>query len=227
MSMRLLSRLLRDERAAAAEFALVLPAFLLFLLGTIDVGRYIWAVNENAKAVQTGARWAVVTDIIPGGDVGCTTPPAATAGMKCYSYAIHGGIQQGATVQVEDFPTTVCFTDTDVASLECICDGEFCPGPFDISVDAAGIEAFTALTQRMSVVQPRIGAANVVITYAWSGLGYAGDPNGPDVSPLVTVGLRDMEFRPIFLLGTIGVNLPGGAYSLTMEDGDGNRAYAR
>ena len=32
--------------ASAAEFALVLPIFLLFLLGLIDVGRFAWSFNE-------------------------------------------------------------------------------------------------------------------------------------------------------------------------------------
>ena len=60
---------LRDGRgASAAEFALVLPLFLLFLLGTVDAGRYIWTVNEAEKATQIGARWAVATQLIPGGD---------------------------------------------------------------------------------------------------------------------------------------------------------------
>lgn len=214
-------RLWRDERGNAAEFALVVPAFLVFLLGTIDVGRFIWAVNENAKAVQIGARWAVATDIIPGGDVGCaTTPPPASAGMKCYSYAIHGGILQGTTVPEADFPTTVCSAASDAASLACTCTG--CP--FDTSVDGAGLAAFNALATRMHRIQPRIDADNIVITYEWSGLGYAGDPNGPDVSPMVTVALRNMEFRPIFLGGMVAVGLPGGAYGLTMEDGDGGYA---
>ena len=53
-----------DSAASAAEFALVLPPFLLFLLGTLDVGRFIWFVNENEKAAQIGARWAVATDFI-------------------------------------------------------------------------------------------------------------------------------------------------------------------
>ena len=48
--MSLLRAFLRDRRgASAAEFALVLPLFLLFLLGTIDAGRYIWAVNEAER----------------------------------------------------------------------------------------------------------------------------------------------------------------------------------
>ena len=37
----------RDERAtSAAEFALVLPVMLFFLLGIIDVGRFMWYVSQ-------------------------------------------------------------------------------------------------------------------------------------------------------------------------------------
>ncbi len=58
----------RDERGAtAAEFAMLLPIALLFLLGLIDVGRYAWSVNQAEKATQIGARWAVATDMIPQG----------------------------------------------------------------------------------------------------------------------------------------------------------------
>ena len=50
--------------AIGAEFALVLPVLLLFLLGIIDVGRYMWSINQLEKATQIGARMAVVTDMV-------------------------------------------------------------------------------------------------------------------------------------------------------------------
>ena len=90
--MTALRRFLRDTRAAsAAEFALVLPLMLLFLFGIIDVGRFAWEINQAEKATQTGARWAVVTDMIP-------------SGLASYSFATSGGIEQGTVVQPANFP---------------------------------------------------------------------------------------------------------------------------
>ena len=42
------------------EFALVIPIFLVILIGMIDVGRVIWANNALANAAREGARYAVV-----------------------------------------------------------------------------------------------------------------------------------------------------------------------
>ena len=83
--MSVLRRFLHDRRAAgAAEFALILPLFMLILLGTLDAGRYAWEFNRAAKATQVGARWTVVTDLVPGGD--------AATGLKNYSFALQGGL---------------------------------------------------------------------------------------------------------------------------------------
>ena len=41
---------LRDTRgASAAEFALVLPIMVIFLLGIMDVGFYAWTINRAEK----------------------------------------------------------------------------------------------------------------------------------------------------------------------------------
>jgi hypothetical protein len=69
---------------------------------------------------------------------------------------------------------------------------------------------------------PAIQDSNVVVEYAGSGLGFAGDPNGPDIAPLITVRLQSMEFTPITLVLFDGrVGLPDFAYSLTAEDASG------
>ena len=58
-----LRRFGRDRRGAgAAEFALVLPLSILFLVGLLDTGRLFYDINRGEKATQIGARWAVVTD---------------------------------------------------------------------------------------------------------------------------------------------------------------------
>lgn len=203
----------RDRRAAgAAEFALVLPLFLIFLLGTIDAGRYAWEFNRAAKATQTGARWAVVTDIIPGGD--------AADSLENYSYAINGITPQGEAVQLADFPGVTCISSSGTASCTCKTGGTC---NFSVTVDAAAQADWNRLVGRMRQIYPAIQSDNVRIDYDWSGLGYSGDPNGPDVAPLTTVTLQNMQFQPLTLLlfgGTIGI--PESSYSLTMEDGDGD-----
>lgn len=47
--------------AAIVEFALVLTAFLLLLLGTLEMGRALFAFNSAAEATRRGARLAAVT----------------------------------------------------------------------------------------------------------------------------------------------------------------------
>ena len=207
----------RDTRgASAAEFALVVPVMLIFLLGIIDVGRYVWNVNQVEKATQVGARWAVATDIIPGGDVGCSDTSATTRGLRCYSYSIQGSYGQGEVVQAADFPPVTCSSTG--STLACTCSG--CP--FDTSIDANAQAAYNALVTQMNRVYGALGAQNVDVTYSYSGLGYAGDPYGSDVDPIVTVTTTDIPFRPLFLGGLANLGLPPLSYSLTMEDGQGS-----
>lgn len=178
----------------AAEFALVLPLILLFLLGTIDTGRYVWAVNQAEKATQTGARWAAVTDLIP-------------RGLNTYSFAVSGGIPAGTQVPQASFPDVTCQSNGT---------------PSCSSFGPADPLAFNAMVTRMSQIKSDIAATNVVVVYQWSGLGFAGDPNGADVVPIISVRLRNMQFRPItFLLFNGNIALPDFSYSLTMEDGSG------
>ena len=194
---------LRDDRgSSAAEFALILPLFLLFLLGLIDVGRFAWSFNELEKATQTGARWAVATDVIP-------------SGLSTYSFAVNGGITQGTVVQKINFPGVRCVANS-AGTPSCSC----MPGGTCAFSLAANQAAFTGLLDRMRQIYPSIGPANLRVDYDWSGLGFAGDPNGPDVAPIVTVSVQNLTFPLLFMLGT-EVALPTSRYSMTLEDGQG------
>ncbi|MFL0357716.1 TadE/TadG family type IV pilus assembly protein [Erythrobacter sp. GH1-10] len=191
----------RDENgASAAEFAMVVPLLLIFLLGTIDVGLYSWSINRAEKASQIGARWAVATDMLP-------------SGLATYSFAVSGGIPQGTTVPQSAFPGVTC------TQAGCTCNGA-CAFPTTMNQDA-----FDALVDRMQDIRADITAANVTVEYSYSGLGYAGDPNGPDVAPIVTVGIDDLTYQPItFLIFGQDIDLPAHRYSLTAEDSEGTFA---
>ena len=58
-----LIRLRRDRRGAAAiEFALLVPLFMLFLLGAIEFGRVLAQSNAVEKGVRAGVALAVRSD---------------------------------------------------------------------------------------------------------------------------------------------------------------------
>lgn len=190
--------------ASAAEFAMVLPLVLLFLFGIIDVGRYGWEINRAEKATQTGARFAVVTDLV-------------ASGIDTYDYVgkTVGGktLAQGDTIPADSFlvscTSTTC-TSSDLPSGMSVAKAGGTPSPFD------------RVVTRMQQIDPTIQAGNVTIEYTASGLGYAGDPDGMDIAPLTTVKLSGMQFSPLtLLLFGASVPLPSFAYALTMEDGSG------
>lgn len=191
---------IRDERgASAAEFALVLPLLLLLLLGILDAGRFMWEYNQAEKATQMGARYAIVTEMVP-------------AGLETYSFAVSDGILAGNPVPLANFTTAVCNTSS------CTCTGSAC--------GAAGYDAaaFDAIVARMRYFYGPITDANVRVEYRNVGLGYAGDPNGPDVAPMVTVSLTNMTFQPLSTAMLGSITMPDFRASLTLEDGSGTVA---
>lgn len=203
-----LRSLLRDTRGgSAAEFALVTPLVVLFLLGIVDAGRLAWEINRAEKATQIGARWAAVTDMVPGG-------------LRDYSFATSGTVvQAGTPVPASLFPGVSCSSNGTTTTCSCAASGSCA---FPLTVDTSGSANFSAIVNRMSGIKSGIAAANVVIDYNYSGLGFAGDPNGPDVAPIISVKLRNLQFQPLLgILFKANIPLPDFSYSLTMEDGLG------
>ena len=187
-----LRRLFRDRTAASAvEFAMVLPILLVLMLGVIDVGRLMYVWNMAEKATQMGVRYAVVTDAIP----------AALNNDFTASHNLVGG---------DPVPTGIFSTTT--------CDTTSCTGSWGYNANA-----YNAIVARMNRFYPAIGpeaSDRVTVQYDNVGLGYAGDPSGPDVAALVTVRIRNLTFRPWSMLG-YPITLPSFSAALTMEDSSG------
>ncbi len=199
--------LLRDTSgASAAEFALVLPLLLLFLFGIIDAARLAWEYNRVVKATQMGARFAVVTNVLDSG-----LQEASYLGEDPDGDGF--GLTQGDRIPKEALGRLVCSAEG------CECEVDPCPevGTFDD-------DTFAILVERMQAGYPEIAAANVRVAYSGSGLGFAGDPNGMDIAPTVTVSAVGLRFRPLTTLALAEFDLPDFRTSLTAEDGSGTQS---
>ena len=189
----MLKRLLLDRTASsAAEFAMVLPLLLLLLLGIIDAGRYMWSINRAEKAAQMGVRMAVVTDYV-----------SSSIGAN---YIGQCSLTAGDPIPANCFSTITC---SKVGTVTC-------------TTGTANATAFDRVLQRMQLFMPELQANDVQIIYSPSGLGYAGNPNGPDLAPLVTVRLYNLSFQPMIFLALGSIGLPEVRSSLTFEDGQGS-----
>jgi hypothetical protein len=201
--MTMFNTLLTARRGAtAAEFAMVLPLLIILLFAIIDGGRFVWEYNRAEKATQVGARMAVVTDVL-------------STGLRDNDYVgvVVGSetVDPGERIPVGALGTIVC------TNTSCTCTGA-CSG-IGTGYDGA---AFGRLVARMKDIKPDIGPTNVEVVYSGSGLGYAGDPTGMDLSPLVSVRLKDMQFQPITSLMLASFTMPSFTTTLTAEDSVGS-----
>lgn len=207
-----LLRLMRDRRGGGAvEFAMVVPLMLILLFGIIDAGRALWEWNRAEKATQMGARYAIVTNVMPAGLV--------TADYVGTNYCRNPDGTAYTCTAGDSVNDTAALGTLTCTSAGCQCTSGNCPGNPAI---AAG--AFTNLVARMAAMKPDIQAANVRILFRGSGIGFAGDPNGMQVIPLVTVELTGLDFRPIMLFNSVALNLPTFATTLSAESSLGTQA---
>jgi Flp pilus assembly protein TadG len=82
----------------AIEFALVLPAFLMFVIGIADCGRLIWANTTLARAVAVAARCGAINTSL------CGTTSAVA------SYAATQAFDLGLTSAAFTVSTQTCGT---------------------------------------------------------------------------------------------------------------------
>jgi hypothetical protein len=200
---------MRDRHgASAAEFALVLPLLLLMLFGIIDAARFAWEFNKAEKATQVGARVAVVTDVIP-------------SGLATASYVGVSGLTQGDLIPASALGIVSCKSTSGTVTCDCAPPDGAAPCP---ALGTADSTAFDRIVTRMQYMKPGINASNVRVEYRGSGLGFAGDPNGMEIAPIVTVKLTGVQFKPITSLLFLTFTMPDFRASLTSEDSSGSQS---
>jgi hypothetical protein len=198
--------------AGAAEFALVLPLFMVFLFGIIDGARFVWETNKAEKATQVGARVAVVTNVL-------------SSGLRDEDYA--GQTAGGITIGAGDKIPAEALGSVKCTSTGCACETAPCPSSLG-TLDSATFN--DVLVARMRQIHPAIQPENVEVRYSGSGFGFAGTASTGgggateqmEISPLVTVTLVGLEFRPITSLLFASIAMPAFATTLIAEDGVGS-----
>lgn len=119
----------RERGQALLEFALILPIFVVAILGMIDIGRAIWANNAVANAAREAARYAAVhggsksnpcpvgppaeKTVIPAASASCPYPSPSKDGIRetARSFLIAGG----SNVVITACYGSGCSGDTDIA----------------------------------------------------------------------------------------------------------------
>jgi len=74
---------LADRGNVAIEYGLVLPVFLLFVLGIIDTGRLLWTYTTMSHAVDAAARCGAVNSTL------CGTASAITSYAVTQAYGLN------------------------------------------------------------------------------------------------------------------------------------------
>ncbi|WP_292156286.1 TadE/TadG family type IV pilus assembly protein [Mesorhizobium sp.] len=190
------------------ELAIALTLLLVLTLGFVDFGFAFYQWNAATKAVQVGARLASISDPV----ASALTTAAPTS-------------NPGAPVAAGAYGPFVCTYSAGAGS--CTNSGAFSAAAFSriFRGDTANTNDDTcpspANGQRPGMCQffPGLQRANVVVTYAATGLGYQTRLNGP--VPTITVSLQNINFQFFFLGGLLGfsnLTVPSMLSTVTGED---------
>jgi Flp pilus assembly pilin Flp len=189
----LLTRLGRDQSGAAmVEFTIVVFFFLVLTGGVVEfaLGWYQW--NSASKALQQGVRLASVSDPVASDLTNMTgLEGSAVPGdpMPSFLRVCNGATQtcsNGGTYSASAMNTIVY-------------------GRGQNTCGTIGPDGFAGMCDIFGRIQPQ----NVIITYQYTGLGFAGRPGGP--VPTITVELTGLTYNYAFLSGLLGfgpVTLP-------------------
>jgi Flp pilus assembly protein TadG len=152
----------RQSGQSMVEFALVIPIFLLFLLGLIEMGRAVYTWNAISQGAREGARLAAVeAGWIGKSGTNCTIPPPDL------NPAPASGCPADATTDLPDRVRkavnrmTVALNPIPVAGISVTCS----PSPCSSSTTAGDVVTVT-VNYDSTTLTPIIG--NLIRTYHMS-----------------------------------------------------------
>ncbi|MBC7164154.1 MAG: pilus assembly protein [Roseovarius sp.] len=198
VSRSLIRRFWRDDGGLAlTEALLTIPIMLLVLAAMVEFGVAVFQWNQATKAVQIGARRAVVSSPIVGDA----------------AYASLGDFSASGTLPGDPVPVVPASVSCRGATCNTVRLNRLLTGGDGVCGAVGG--GFVGMCD----VAPFLRAENVMVTYHRSFLGYVGRPYG-QVST-VTVELRDVTVDFVLidtLLGIDNITIPSQPVSMTSED---------
>jgi Flp pilus assembly protein TadG len=119
----------KSRGQAMVEFALVIPVFILLMVGIFDLGRVVWVNDTLATAAREAARFAIVhggsegtlcpvgppatTAVIPAASASCPYPAPSRQAIKDVAQKWAAGTSANVTVSVCYGVVTSCSGDAD------------------------------------------------------------------------------------------------------------------
>jgi hypothetical protein len=179
------------QGAALIEAALVLPVLLVVVFGMADLALFLWQTNSAHKAVQLGARQAIVSPSVAVG-AGLTSAESQT-----YWF----GLPLGDRCAPAANGRSICpvFTVTCSVTAGCVCDGPSCKFTFSET-------RLSPILEAMRAALPRLRPEQVEISYSTNYLGYVGQPVPVPVD--VSVRITNLRYDLMFLGDKLGPSIP-------------------
>lgn len=144
----------RPDGQALLEFSLVLPLFLIMLMGVIDIGRAIWAQNSLAAAAREGARYAIVhggsaSTVCPVGPPGPDTVIPVASSSCPYPSPSKQSIRDAVVAASNAGGTSLSVT---------VCYGTSCAGDTDVTAatNVRGTPVTVTASSRINLITPSI-----------------------------------------------------------------------
>jgi len=142
----------RSAGQALVETALILPVFLMLLMGIVDLGRAVWATTSLASAAREATRYAIVhggvaSDPCPVGPAGPDAQIPAASTSCPYPSPSKQSIVDAAVAAAIAGGTNVAVT---------VCYGSGCTGNTDTTNNALGEPVTVVMTSTVSLVVPSL-----------------------------------------------------------------------